>query len=102
MTHRILTPLLAVVFASVGLALTSTSTLAQDETIDACVHHGSGVLYLKEDRGSAGEACDASSVNPEYVGPSLDGTAWRVHGPPGFFVTKTVVHAICATVETAE
>lgn len=49
--------LLAAVFAIVALGVAPDAALAQDETIDACVHHGSGVVYLPGDRGSAGETC---------------------------------------------
>lgn len=167
--------LLAAVLALVALGAAPETALAQDEVVDACVHQGSGVLYLREDRGSAGDTCtnrdqeiqwnqqgpagpqgppgisgyeivrtecseggncspsvaaicptgkrvlgggyeqsdvgqsfDSGTVNPDYVGPSEDGTRWKVEGPQAFFAThfpssaSIVVYAICATVETAE
>lgn len=64
---------LAAVFAIVTLGVPPDAALAQDETIDACVHSGSGVVYLPGDRGGAGEECAKKDEE----------MSWNEQGPPG-------------------
>ncbi len=73
MTYRVLIPPIAVVVALVALGASPDAALAQDETIDACVHDGSGVVYLPGDRGDTGEEC---AKRDEEL-------SWNEQGPPG-------------------
>ncbi len=82
MRHRILAPFLALAVVSAGLTLTPAPALAQDETIDACVHNGSGVLYLKQDRGSTSDACTNRDEEIQWNQQGPEGPAGPA-GPPG-------------------
>lgn len=95
---RATVPLLTILGVTIAaLAAMPDAALAQEETIDACVHNGSGVLYLPEDRDSAGEACAKKDDPLSWNEQGPQGTPGPPgppgpQGPPGI-LTTTVVEA---------
>lgn len=82
MRHGLFISLLGAVVALVVLGTTPDAALAQDETIDACVHHGSGVVYLPGDRGSAAETCANRDADLSWNEQGPEGPEGP-QGPPG-------------------
>lgn len=89
MKHEIRVPLLGAVFALVVLGISPESALAQDGTIDACVHSSSGVLYLSQDRGNAGEECADRDEQLSWNEQGPEGPEGP-QGPPGILGTDIV------------
>ncbi|MDX1660250.1 MAG: hypothetical protein R3326_00550 [Gemmatimonadota bacterium] len=73
MIRRVLPPLTIFLFSLAVLGAAPDDLLAQDETIDACVHSGSGVFYLPDDRADGGENCSRNDAS----------LSWNEQGPPG-------------------
>lgn len=78
--RRLIPVLAAVAVATAVLGARPATALAQDATIDACVHHGSGVLYLPGDRGEGLAACAEGD----------EAVSWNEAGPPGILQVSVV------------